>query len=253
MMEGTIKGIILDKDGTLYDYVSVWAPVIKTTVRTILISLNIKDSGKAAEQLYEIIGIDNEYHIYKDGIVFNHHKVFRAFCRLFGFCMRHCVNPFSFYAIMQKALLRPDDMIRDQLENMDFSPIRKLMEKLGENGIRIGVVTNDTTASARSCFRMMGITDDIEFLRSKESNCRKKPNGEAVRQFCATFGLKPSEVCVVGDATSDMDFAHNGGCGYAVGLLTGSRDREGLEKHGADVIYDDITALIHDKKLFPDG
>ena len=87
-MEGTIKGIILDKDGTLYDYVSVWAPVIKTTVRTILISLNIKDSGKAAEQLYEIIGIDNEYHIYKDGIVFNHHKVFRAFCRLFGFCMR---------------------------------------------------------------------------------------------------------------------------------------------------------------------
>ena len=48
MMEGTIKGIILDKDGTLYDYVSVWAPVIKTTVRTILISLNIKDSGKAA-------------------------------------------------------------------------------------------------------------------------------------------------------------------------------------------------------------
>lgn len=253
MAEGKIKGIILDKDGTLYDYVTVWAPVIRTTVRAILISLNIKNRDKAAQQLYEIIGIDNEYNIYKDGIVFNHHKVVRAFFKLFGFCMQHGVNPFSFYAIMQKALLRPADMIQGQLERIDFSHVRELMRKLEESNIRVGVVTNDTTASARSCLRMMGIIDDIEFLRSKESNCRKKPHPEAIRQFCSTFGLKPEEVCVVGDATSDMDFARNGECGYAVGLMTGSKDREGLEKHGADVIYDDITALLTDKRLFPEG
>ena len=66
-MEGTkIKGIIFDKDGTLYDYVQVWAPVIKNVIRTVFISLNIKDSKEAREHLYQIIGIDNEYNILKD-------------------------------------------------------------------------------------------------------------------------------------------------------------------------------------------
>ena len=97
-MEGTkIKGIIFDKDGTLYDYVQVWAPGIKNVIRTVFISLNIKDSKEAREHLYQIIGIDNEYNIYKDGIVFNHHKVVRAFFKLLGFCIKHRVNPFSFY------------------------------------------------------------------------------------------------------------------------------------------------------------
>lgn len=250
-MEGTkIKGIIFDKDGTLYDYVQVWAPVIKNVIRTVFISLNIKDSKEAREHLYQIIGIDNEYNIYKDGIVFNHHKVVRAFFKLLGFCIKHRVNPFSFYLMMQKTLLRPADMIKEQLENIDFTPVQNLMDRIAENDIKIGVVTNDTTQSARACFKMMGITDDIEFLRSKESNCKKKPNPEAIKQFCTTFNLKPEEVCVVGDATSDMDFGKNGNCGYIVGLMTGSKDREGLAKHGADIIYDDITCLNNDNRIF---
>ena len=67
MASTNIKGIIFDKDGTLYDYVQVWAPVINNAVKTIFISLNIEHSEKATSQLYEIIGIDNNYNIYKDG------------------------------------------------------------------------------------------------------------------------------------------------------------------------------------------
>lgn len=251
MASTNIKGIIFDKDGTLYDYVQVWAPVINNAVKTIFISLNIEHSEKATSQLYEIIGIDNNYNIYKDGIVFNHHKVVRAFLKLLGFCFRYKVNPFSFYKMMQKLLLRPADMIKEQLDLIDFKPVQDLMERLKKNNIKIGIVTNDTTASARVCFKMMGITDDIEFLRSKESNCRKKPNPEAIKQFCNAFNLKPEEVAVVGDATSDMDFAKNGSCGYIIGLMTGNKDREGLIKHGAHIIYDDIKCLNNDKRIFP--
>ena len=251
MAETKIKGIIFDKDGTLYDYVQVWAPVINNAVKTIFISLNIEHSEKATLQLYEIIGIDSNYNIYKDGIVFNHHKVVRAFIKLLGFCINHKVNPFSFYKMMQKLLLRPADMIKEQLNSIDFKPVQELMDRLKENNIKIGIVTNDTTASSRVCFKMMGITDDIEFLRSKESNCKKKPNPEAIKQFCNTFNLKPEEVAVVGDATSDMDFGKNGNCGYLIGVMTGNKDKEGLIKHGANIIYDDIYQLNYDKKIFP--
>ena len=62
MTEGyrpNIKGVIFDKDGTLYNYSQVWGPVVKDYVDTILKTFSVRNEKKARQEIFEIIGVDS--------------------------------------------------------------------------------------------------------------------------------------------------------------------------------------------------
>lgn len=249
-----IKGVIFDKDGTLFNYAEVWGPVAGRAADMILKTFNIASSKRAEvrQELFRILGLDDEGHTYPDGILFNHERRVAAFFKLLSYCMKYRINPYTFKKILFSFLKDPAEGIVHELQRMDFSGVRELFGKLDGNGIKIAVVTNDTTVSAKTCLKNMGIDSYISFLRTKESNCRRKPDPEAIKQFCAYFGFTPEEVAVIGDAIADMKFALNGGVAYRVALLTGSGDEETLSGM-ADAVYPDITYLKDDRKLFPEG
>ena len=78
MTEGyrpNIKGVIFDKDGTLYNYSQVWGPVVKDYVDTILKTFSVRNEKKARQEIFEIIGVDNRGNHYPDGLLFNHDKI----------------------------------------------------------------------------------------------------------------------------------------------------------------------------------
>ena len=91
MTEGyrpNIKGVIFDKDGTLYNYSQVWGPVVKDYVDTILKTFSVRNEKKARQEIFEIIGVDNRGNHYPDGLLFNHDKIARIFffsCSCAGF------------------------------------------------------------------------------------------------------------------------------------------------------------------------
>ena len=95
----------------------------------------------------------------------------------------------------------------------------------------------------------MEITEYISFRRTKDSPTHKKPNPEAIREFCSEFNLESSEVAVVGDTIVDMEFAKEGKAGYAVAVLTGSGDIEGLGEK-ADAVYPELKDILSDPVLF---
>ena len=96
----------------------------------------------------------------------------------------------------------------------------------------------------------MGVEDMVSFVRCGDSDCRKKPNAEAIRQFCEEYEITEDEVAVVGDTLIDMEFARNGKVGYSIALLTGSGDKGALEKI-ASAVYDELIDILSDPVLFP--
>lgn len=247
-----IKGIIFDKDGTLFNYAEVWGPVIRDYVDTVLMTFNIRNKKEARQKIYEIVGIDDRGHNYPDGFLFNHDKIVRIFFKILRFCIENHINPVKLYRLLTILLNSQSRKVITKLRQIDFSRLDDLMQRINKRGIYIGLVTNDITANTMGFMEVMGITKYVHFLRTKESNCRKKPNSESIRQFASLFGLKNEEIAVVGDSIVDMEYAHNGQVGYTVAVMTGYGKREVLEKY-ADVIYDRVEDLINDPVILPEG
>ena len=60
--------------------------------------------------------------------------------------------------------------------------------------------------------------------------------------FSDLTGLKPTEIAMVGDNRHDLEMARAGGCGLAVGVLSGTGTRESLGRI-ADVVLDSVAEL----------
>lgn len=248
-----IKGILFDKDGTLFNYSLVWGPTISRLVDSILMTNSIRgDNDKAREEMFRIVGIDDKGNSYSDGAIYNHYRLgkVKSIFRLLCFCAKRGLNPVKIIKLISSVSAHSEQGVSEVLGKMDFSDLRTLFEKLTGQGYVIGVVTNDITFSARTCLNAMGIADYVSFLRTRESNCKKKPNPEAIKQFATAFKLKGNEIAVVGDCPIDMLFARNGKAGYKIAVLTGMGDREKLSL-SSDVVYEDINGLVSDKVLFP--
>lgn len=246
-----IRGIIFDKDGTLFNYAEVWGPVIRQYTDTILMTFSVKNEEEARQRIYEIVGVDDKGNNYPDGFLFNHDKIVSIFFKILGFCIRNHISPFRMYQMLTRFLNSQNRKVLDKLENMDFTPLQHLMQALMDRGIMIGLVTNDITANTKAFLEMMGIDRYVRFLRTKESNCRRKPSDESIRQFSSLFGIDPMRIAIVGDSIVDMEYAKAGDVGYTVAVMTGYGKREVLEKY-ADVVYDKVEDLIDDPVLFPE-
>ncbi len=250
-MDSRIKGIIFDKDGTLFSYAVVWGPVVRSVADFLLKTVNTeRPKEKVRQELYELIGCDDCGHTYPNGVVFNHQKHLSTFFRVLRFTLKNRIGIKRYYFVL-KILKEPALRIEKKLRQMDFSEVEALFSKLVANGIVVGIVTNDTTASTRTCLECMHIEEAVDFMRTKESNCFNKPNPQAIRQFCTMYGLQSEEVAVVGDTMVDASFARKGKAGYIVSVLTGGGDKAELEKV-SDVVYESVSDLMNDKNLFPE-
>ncbi len=244
-------GILFDKDGTLFDYFTVWGPVISEYTQTILEDLQRSDSTDLRRRFLRLIGV-GEDKMHAEGLVFKTNKLVMLF-RLFVFCkmhhlpfrkmVRHIKTGFTdAHQYMEKSLL----------DNAPSDLVEKLFIRLSEAGYRIGIVTNDTALSTKVCIDHLRIQKYIDFTSTHDDHLPKKPNPEALKQFCSQFSLLPEQVVVIGDSPADMKFARNGGAGYAVAVLTGSNDIKRLKKY-ADTIYTDLQEIFNDTKIFPGG
>lgn len=244
-----IKGIIFDKDGTLFNYAEVWGPVIKDYVDTVLMTFRTKDEKVARQKIYEIVGVDDKGNNYPDGFLFNHDKIVRIVIKILAFCIQNRINPVRMYRLMNTLLNSHSRKVIVKLKSMDFSGVQALMKALNDQGTIIGLVTNDITSNTKGFLEVMGIDHYVRFLRTKESNCKGKPSDASIAQFCSLFGFSRDEIAVVGDSIVDMEYAKAGNVGYTVAVMTGYGKREVLERY-ADRVYDRVEELVNDPVLF---
>ena len=249
---GTIRGIILDKDGTLFDYGEVWGPVLSEAIEKGMKKLRVPDEKReqCIDDFCRTVGVDRAGRTYPDGIIFSHDKLFRATLRILGLTFRYHLSPWMVWKIVKRILTHEDLRLSEHLAGMDFTDVCRTVKALAERGYILGIVTTDTENSTSLFLSRMGIAEYISFLRTKDSATHPKPNPEAIREFCKEYNLESSEVAVIGDTVVDMEFGVLGKVGYKVAVLTGSGDKERLTEE-ADVVYPSLKDIISDPILFP--
>lgn len=242
-----LQGIIFDKDGTLFDYYTVWAPVFRKNVQYILTEFSREDDRLLEQRMLHLLGIGSDG-IRADGLIFKHNGT-RMLFELFIFAKRNRIPYRRLIEGLRKGYYDSRELIKKSLLSQPEDPLLvTLFERLKDSGYAVGIVTSDNEESTRICLEHLGLTDYIDTIFTYDDAVRKKPNPQSFHLFCTTHGLLPDQVVVVGDAPVDMEYARRGKAGYRIAVLTGSGDVKRLERH-ADVIYPTVHELLSDPLL----
>lgn len=228
-----IKGILFDKDGTLFDYHASWAPVNAGAAMTAT-----RGDPELAETLLVAGGLDPASGRYASGSLLaaaHTGEIAEAWAR-----------------IMQM----PADQVPDLIERLDrtfqeLGPIhatpvgdlRALMTGLRDRGLILGVATSDSEEGARRMLTDAGCGADlVAYIAGYDSGHGGKPNPGMVHGFTAATGLPADSVMVVGDNLHDIRMGRAAGCRLAIGVLTGTSSRNDLAAE-ADAVLNSILDL----------
>ncbi len=243
-----LKAIIFDKDGTLFDYAQVWQTVLIESIDSAFTAMGKDDRLQAKGAMLRLMGIDEAGRCLPSGLVFTHRRV-RIFRRFFLYCIRWRVNAIKAMRAYYRSVTHSESLLSAKLADMDFSMQQRLFSSLKQAGYRIGIITSDTGSSTALFLSLMGLAQHVDFVANRESHYKRKPHPQAFLEFCTRFDLSPNQVAMVGDTITDMLFAKRAEAGYRIGVLSGSNDVRRLERH-SDVVYQDISALVDDTRLF---
>ena len=249
-----MKGIIIDKDGTLFNYAYVWGGVVSKAIRDGFTELGLEGEklDRLTMRFEELFGIDERGNNHKDGILFRPDLALITITKMVLSSLSAGLNPFKVKDKVFSKIMDMGAMIEKEIDNKEFPGIRELFKKLKDNGYAIGIVTNDCIATTKLFLKKMGAEEYVDFIRGEDSGTKKKPNPEAFHEFMKEFSLYAGDIAVVGDSMADMLFAKRGKAGYKIAVLTGSGDKKLLERM-ADKVYPTILDIENDSVLFKQG
>ncbi len=195
----SLRGIIFDKDGTLFDFRATWG----AWARTMIAELSGGDAVQA-ERIAAALGFDparGEFHPDSPVIAHTPDEIAAALLPVLP-----AANPAALAARM--------NAVAAQTEMAPAVPLPGLMAALAARGLALGLVTNDAEAAAKAHLARSGIADLIEFVAGYDSGHGTKPAPGPLLAFAARHGFDPSEVLMVGDSRHDLV------AGQAAGMRT---------------------------------
>jgi phosphoglycolate phosphatase len=225
-----IKGVLFDKDGTLVDFHGTWF-----AIGDILALEAAGGDREQANALLDRAGFDFAAHRFRPDSIFaagtNADIVDLWYPGLEGETRRQRVQEFDRFTAEQGAA-RP----------VALPGARDALDSLHASGLRLGVATNDSTAGAERTLSALGVSHLFDAAFGYDAVACPKPAPDTVLAFCDLTGLKPSQLAMVGDNRHDLELARAGGCGLAIGVLSGTGTRESLAPM-ADVVLESVADL----------
>jgi phosphoglycolate phosphatase len=221
-----IKGVIFDKDGTLFDFGATW----ESWAKAFLLRATSGDRNWA-QALGQAIGFDFERAKFAPGsivIAGTPGEIADALLPMLPqFDAEHLID-----------LLNQEAAEAPQAEAVPLIP---LLTGLRGLGLRLGVATNDAERPARAHLDKAGVTDLFEFIAGFDSGFGGKPEPGQLLGFARQVGLDPAQVVMVGDSAHDLLAGRAAGM-QVVGVLTGMASAGDLAPL-ADEVLPDIGAL----------
>jgi phosphoglycolate phosphatase len=224
----SIAAVLFDKDGTLIDFDGTWGPAFHAVIHALA-----KGDDSLVRAQAEVLHFSLE------------EKRFRPTSPIIA------GSSAQYGPLWGQAIGRTDyAAFRREIDSLSateslkaLAPIGRPLEALGAlraQGLRLGIATNDSEASARRHIEALGLLH-IEFVAGYDSGHGGKPEPGMVLAFARHLGLAPAQVAMVGDSIHDLHAARAAGA-LAVAVLSGPATRAELAPH-ADHIVEDIGAL----------
>ncbi|QKC85898.1 HAD family hydrolase [Mesorhizobium sp. NZP2077] len=225
-----IKGILFDKDGTLVDFNATWLGVAD------FMAMDASDGDRwKADRLLAAAGFDFANRRFKPDSIFasgtNMDVVELWFPRLSDEDQMLAVARFNEITSVQGSTMA-----------VALPGIVDTLATLHKRSYRLGVATNDSTSGAEKTLVTLGVAQLFDAAYGYDAVANPKPAPDTIQAFCDLTGLRAAEIAMVGDNRHDLEMARAGGCGLAIGVLSGTGTRESLAEI-ADVILDSVADL----------
>ena len=221
-----IRGIIFDKDGTLFDFNATWG----TWARVMLEAETGGDPAVFA-RLAEALGYNTEKSRFDAGSIVIAATVGEVADVILS------VMP----DLERDALLDRMNAAAAEVSQVESVPLRPFFTGLREAGLRLGIATNDAEAPARRHLERAEVAGLFDFIAGYDSGFGAKPAAGQLLGFCERVALDPAQCLMVGDSTHDLHAGRAAGM-RTVGVLTGPAPQEELVPH-ADVVLAHIGQI----------
>ena len=220
-----LRGLLFDKDGTLFDFHRSWGPWLAGFLA------EVSTDKPHATRLADALGFTQETQTFRPGSVFVHDTLEEIMDAVLPHLLNWERAALEAYTIRETA----------KVPQVPTVPLPALLSGFQARGLVLGVATNDNEAPARSQLEAAGVLDHFAFIAGYDSGFGGKPETGMQHAFCQAQGLAPAEVAMIGDSLHDMTSGRDAGM-VTVGVLTGTTPRAELETV-ADVVLADIGEL----------
>lgn len=226
-MKTTIKGVLFDKDGTLFKYGNTWEIWCERVITQMAPNDEALQNKLAMGCGFDLVSKD----FVPGSLVVNASvdEINQLWADLHPTLSTEAIGRIGF----------------EQLENLPVVPVCDLVQMLGElkaQGMAVGCATNDFEASAVTQLAQAGIKDSFDFICGYDSGHGAKPGPGMLQAFARQMNIQPAEVVMVGDSTHDLDCGIAAGAALCVGVLTGPAEYEDLVGK-ADVVLESVGEL----------
>ena len=221
-----IKGIIFDKDGTLFDFQSSWGEI------TFQFLKKLSDGNSSTlEKLAKVLHFDLKTKL------FNRDSVFISGTTSETIAMLQPIIP-------QKNKDQIFSIHHHCYENQKQIPIKnlyKILLNLHKKGYQMAISTNDLVGLTNMQLKDTDIFNFFSAIIGSDSGYGAKPNPSQLIEIQKKMRLKSREIVMVGDSASDMLAAKSAGM-RTFAVLTGVALKEDLEPF-SEIVVRDISYL----------
>ena len=221
-----IRGVIFDKDGTLFDFQSTWG------IWTAQVLARIAGSDEALlQQLAEALGYDTQTRRVQPGSV-----IVAATPMDIAAVVKDCIPALSQTQICdwlnEEAKTAPQVLVTD---------LHRLTAELRRINLGLCVMTNDAQAPARAHLASVQASDLFDFVIGSDSGFGAKPQAAPLLALADKMEIPAAACVMVGDSTHDLRAGRAAGM-RAVAVLTGLAEVEELAPL-ADAVLPDVSHL----------
>lgn len=221
-----IRGVIFDKDGTLFDFQSTWG------IWTAQVLARIAGSDEALlQQLAEALGYDTQTRRVQPGSV-----IVAATPMEIAAVVKDCIPALSQTQICdwlnEEAKTAPQVLVTD---------LHRLTAELRRINLGLCVMTNDAEAPARTHLASVQASGLFDFVIGSDSGFGAKPQAAPLLALADKMEIPAAACVMVGDSTHDLRAGRAAGM-RAVAVLTGLAEADELAPL-ADAVLPDVSHL----------
>lgn len=236
-----VHGVVLDKDGTLFDLNQAWGP--RTVSWIELLTRSVEGPPELASAIFDVIGYDAlAMAALADGpfISANESKLVTLAA---GVLYQYGI---PWMKAEEVALATSREVYGAPLTTADILPLGNVVgtvRRLRKAGFAVAIATADSRGTTEQSLALLGIDADVDLVMCGDDPLPQKPDAAVMAWIAEQLGCVPGELLMVGDTVTDMLTGRNGGTAGTVAIVPdGLVASDNLRRH-ADAILRSIAEL----------